>query len=357
MTPTPAQIKSHPHIRKVDSDDMLDLYSYDAQHVGTTDDAILEACRGVVLHQDAIVYSGQSYVRERITTELSEEWFEQHKADYCYESVEGTTLRLFHFQHWYISTSRKLSAFKSHWGGTASFGDLFVQALEHQFATNDLFRVRIDNGQNDSVLDKFLATLDTTQCYTFVLTHTKQTRKVCRPNNHARLVHMSPCECELHLPRPTPLHFDSLADLVAYVEATSPLETPGVRLGSYSIISTEYDRYAKIRGNTSRLVYRYLELYNEPEQLKCLKEMCPEYAPDFEALEQSIRRIINVLCEQYTIRYAQGKYLFVHPEYHRILKECVGKARPATRPERMIRHVLFQQPTRTIYNLMSIKGV
>jgi hypothetical protein len=118
-------------IDKTDDNSELQIYSYSSC---SNDDSVeLKAYRGLVFDHSILVASSLGF-----TPEYNEESknIEELKdiSDYSfYKSEEGTLLRVFYHKKWYLSTHRKLDAFKSRWGSDETFGDIFLKCLDCSF--------------------------------------------------------------------------------------------------------------------------------------------------------------------------------------------------------------------------------
>ena len=65
-----------------------------------------------------------------------------------YKGYESTSLRLFYCDKWYLSTYKKLNAFKSKWGSNRSFGKIFISSLRIHII-NELTNKIIKNSIKD----------------------------------------------------------------------------------------------------------------------------------------------------------------------------------------------------------------
>lgn len=75
---------------------------------------------------------------------------------------EGTTIRVFnHKDKWYCTTHRKIDAFRSRWGNTKSFGEIFAENVL---------------SKSGKTLEEFYETLGKDLTYTFLTGTTQNTR-------------------------------------------------------------------------------------------------------------------------------------------------------------------------------------
>lgn len=117
-----------------DSEAQLDLFCYNRCSNEEAD--LVKNCRGVVFNGEKVIMRGFPYTEEYTTDESSYRQFSETVGDdvtkYRYfDAHEGALLRVFYWQDkWYISTHRKLDAFRSKWASKESFGQMFKNALE-----------------------------------------------------------------------------------------------------------------------------------------------------------------------------------------------------------------------------------
>lgn len=247
------------------------------------------------------------------------------------ESIEGSIIRVFFAENqWFISTTHRLDAFRSRWGGKDSFGILFSQSLEHRYSTSIEFKQWIESSSVDSthsILDKFLSLLEREQVYEFILECTKQTRRVCTPKDFPMLYLINQ-NLSLPFPSPKEYNFTSIQEAFALVNNSDPFQFAGLFLDFGSeyihLIGNEYERWLKVRGNTPNILIRYLELHHNDatESITDLSKLCPEYREEFEQYNRIISQICQELFDYYIDRYIRKTFVFVSPEYHFVLKKC-----------------------------------
>ena len=167
-------------IRLVDSDENeLELFTYNS--CSKDSDERLKQCRGVVFNKDKIVLKAYPYHKEINQSDFSEleKDMEGENFEKCtfYDALEGALIRMYYFNDkWYVSTNKKLDAFKSKWASTESFGASFKGALESEFSNNKCFSDFIGevNIENDDMLTKFKDKLDKNNQYMFFLLYNKE---------------------------------------------------------------------------------------------------------------------------------------------------------------------------------------
>lgn len=86
--------------------------------------------------------------------------FDFQNIEKCFMFPEGTTVRVYFYKKWLISTNKKIDAGQSIWSANKSFYDLFVQMLE---------KIDLD-------FEKLTATLDKQKCYFFVISSSEESQ-------------------------------------------------------------------------------------------------------------------------------------------------------------------------------------
>ena len=62
---------------------------------------------------------------------------------HIYDAYEGCLLRLFNFNNkWFLSTHKKINAFRSKWSSKDSFGLMFQNALQYEYNVDDSFLLK-----------------------------------------------------------------------------------------------------------------------------------------------------------------------------------------------------------------------
>jgi hypothetical protein len=152
-----------------------------------------------------------------------------------YLSEEGSLLRLyFHDGKWHLSTHKRIDAFGSYWSCDRSFGELFLEALEHHFSVG-AGKGKLEYESQDHLYDVFCNTLDRECVYTFLLRTNKDTRIVCRPPTQPTLYFggyfyhgMRLAGNPTLIDWPTRIHLTSAEGLRELVSTLDPLEYQGV---------------------------------------------------------------------------------------------------------------------------------
>ena len=210
-------------IEKTDENTELQMYSY--KQCTKVDSDELKAYRGVVVSGTTIVAPSLGYTPEYNETEL-DQIHDLDPMNYSfYPSREGTLLRVFfHNGKWYLSTHRKLDAFKSRWGSDTSFGDLFVQSIGQTF-------------------DQFTSTLTPGLVYVFMVLHANVAQ--CDPLVTQGLIAFSKDGNGRHL----------------------------------KLVNSTYQLYSNVRGNEPDLTFRFIRLLRDRDasMLNLFVSLYPQY--------------------------------------------------------------------------------
>ena len=246
-----------------DSDTNLDMFCY-SKCTGSDDD-IVKRTRGVVFNDNNLVFSGFNYVEDiNVNNKEQLETLSKSLATKNYKvfnSYEGTLVRVFYFgDKWYVTTHRKLDAFKSKWAGKNSFGDCFKNSIN-------------ENGNYDMFFD----TLDKRFGYMFLLVNNNDNRIVCIPGD-ITLLHVGTFDenkklhfdIDIGIERPKELTFDNFESITDYVENISIENYQGVIIFDgnlqHKILNSSYVELFNIRGNEPSIKFRYLQLRMDKEK-------------------------------------------------------------------------------------------
>ena len=216
-------------IKKIDQDDTykLELYSYTTCDLSS--DTSVKQTRGVVVNalDDSVVLRSFNYTPEfneyqidLIQPLLSDEMV---RKSLFYDSHEGSLLRAFYFMDkWFLSTHRKLDAFKTKWGSTETFGEIFEKALIEELKVNQELSSKFDDFTN--LTSNFLLTLDKRYQYMFLVRNTEENRVVNYPPPTYTVYHVGTfidgrvsmgIDCGIR--KPALYKFNSLNDVCTYV--------------------------------------------------------------------------------------------------------------------------------------------
>lgn len=322
-------------IKITDSDEYLDMYSYDQCFNDSPED--IKNNRGVVIEKSSgqVIVSSFGYTDiytpkefeeiQKILVDLSE-W------EFSY-SIEATLLRIFnHNDKWYLSTHKKLDANKSRWSCKKTFGELFKIALSKKF----------DKNYHD-VMDWFYSLLDPNKVYFFLLKSNYENRIVCQYNyKQESIIYLGFFDKGVFIKlnkeilidefnsfeRPKEVQINSIIDLINKIETLNHFDYQGIiainknNPKQIKILNSEYNKYFQIRGNNPNLRFRYLELRNDDEKLKLLYYLYPKSADIFDQYEDILLKISRMIYHFYVSRYIKNQFITLPREEFLLMKKC-----------------------------------
>lgn len=305
-------------MEQTDNDGTLQIYSY--KHCDNKSSNELKKCRGVVYNGQTPLFRSIGFTQEMNKEEWSSYIKEVKKDLTFYHAVEGTLLRVFYANSkWYVSTHRKLDAFRSRWGSSSSFGQLFEEVL----------------GRVGMTIATLTDTLDKNHVYLFLLSSTPSTRMVCNAPGETYVLHVGTLlngetyTTDYPVDRiATPVCLSLTAEQVGdYVETLDPLVYQGVIAFSptgehIKIVNTKYQIYSQVRGNEPSIMFRYLKIRNNVAYNRMMFELYPEHKTGFVSYENSIVKIAKTIHTAYINRFVNKQQVVVTPEEYRIVKEC-----------------------------------
>jgi len=324
------------YIKLVDSDPEtgLDLFCY--THCSDKDAEIVKQSRGVGFKDQELVIKGFSYTYEHNEDGL-DSLFEKIAFDDCtfYDAYEGAVIRLFHFAgKWYISTHRKLDAFRSKWASKTSFGKFFRKALEYQVTVNDSFRERIGCSEGDDVIEKFKIVLDTEKQYMFLLLNNSENRLVSEISDDIPGIYhvgtfingeLSMTE-DVSIPYPQKHEFEDLESIHKYIYDIDSREKQGIIVFApnnvqYKIYNNYYQKLLSVRGNEPSIKFRYLQVRMNTENNKTLRDLYPQKCEVFDEYENHIYEIAKNIYKSYVDRFIKKIYVTAPAEEFNTIKE------------------------------------
>lgn len=310
-------IKNSDIIRLTDKDEETGLELFCYNHCTNDDSDFVKKCRGIVFHNQKLVMSAYPYTDEysHLDTSALQKQFTNFSEWTFFESHEGTLIRMFNFSgKWFLSTHRKLNAFRSKWSSKESFGNLFKKAIE------------VD-------LETFQNTLDKNRQYMFLLRNTLENRIVCMPDSKQPLVYHVGTFINgtldlfdnVGLPKPTRLHFSNLDELVTY--PVNPQKLQGVMCfgpngKQLKVYDSVYYELFKVRGNVPSILFRYLQLRMDKDMVNKLYSLYPEKISMFEEYESTLYKIADFIYKAYVQRYIGHNFITVPKEEHMVSKAC-----------------------------------
>ena len=310
---------------KVDEDECLDMYHYEEGNETAS------APKGVVTDKkgDVICHTSvYTYEYDMTETPQNVDW---NKA-IVLTAEEGTLIRVFYYNKWYVSTHKKLDSNMSRWGCKYSFRTLFNYAVEDSLKTTEL---------DTEFFDK----LDKTKVYTFLLRNNASNRIVCdSPSNPEPKIYFTGMydtkgdvdmskipipsmegwnlpirSVEQHSPQSREEFMEILASLDFHKVQGLVVFTHDI---VFKVMCEKYLNVRKIRDNCSNMVFRYAQLrQTDPEMCNTLVSMFPTYSMDFSQFENTLQKAAYYISVQYINRYVKKKYASVTPLQYKITKK------------------------------------
>lgn len=321
----------------VDPDSGLELFCY--LKCTNTDSELLKQCRGVVFNKNELIFKG-SYTNEYNHTEvpLLEEALQNFSKFSFFDSHEGCLLRVFNFKgKFYLSTHRKLNAFKSKWSSKESFGTLFKKALVSEVENNRQLRSLMPPTDADNVLEQFYSILSPEKQYLFLVLNDENNRIVCKPSQRPTLYHVGTFtlgdpevdldDNSLPIPKPRRHTWLNIDELLGYVENIDPSQLQGV-IGfgpnntQLKVLHKEYQDLFRARGNEPSVKFRYLQVRMTKKFVDMLYYLYPNCADTFDDYENTLFEIARSIYRSYVKRFIKKIYVTVHPDEFQVIKDC-----------------------------------
>jgi hypothetical protein len=333
-------LKMNNKIRMTDKNEETGLELFCYNHCDNNESDFVKKCRGVVFHDGKLVMSAYPYTDEYSHTELNvlEKVLTNFSKWTFFEAYEGTLLRMFYFSGtWFLTTHRKLNAFRSKWSSKDSFGTLFKRALSTCFK----------DVPNESILETFQNGLDKNRQYMFLVRNTHENRIVSDPpkNGEPLVYHVGTfidgkldLFDQVGLPKPKKLNFLNIDELVDYVSKINykeaqgvmcfgPNSTPGVVQGTPGVVQCKvynslYHELSRVRGNIPSVKFRYLQVRMTKDLVNKLYSLYPDMIETFEDYEKTLGKIAEYIYNAYTQRFISRYVVTVPVEEYQVVKDC-----------------------------------
>jgi hypothetical protein len=199
-----------------------------------------------------------------------------------FKSIEGSIVRVWQIDgNWYMSTHRKINAFKSRWGHHMNFGELFCRALTNSSSADLALALNPTNEENTNVFAAFTKLLQPSKIYMLIIKNFVENRKVCEGGAEPELI----CTGSFDRDKDFAFSMDNPETLLSYpeeiaglttldsvVEATEALDyksSQGIFIVnpdavSAKVINSSYNSFDKLRANVENVLYRYVQLRITP---------------------------------------------------------------------------------------------
>ena len=234
-------------------------------------------------------------------------------------SEEGTLLRVFFYNDkWFISTHRKLDAFKSRWGNGETFGEIFLTCI-------------------NCSMDEFTSRLNKYNVYFFLIRNTKGNRIVSNPPDVSIVYHVGTLlhneifdtSLNVGIPKQNQMTFTSVNEIRDYVKSCDPLKTQGLILfnndnsgKNIKIVNSCYQHYNRIRNNEPNLTFRFIQLWKDRQLpiFTTFLELYPEFKEKVSLLDFHSVKMAKYLQNMYFKKFVKKEKLVFQKDEWNILK-------------------------------------
>jgi hypothetical protein len=335
----------------------------------------ISKCRGVVYDGDRLVMSAFPYTCEfAANTVGANMWIEENGGmDKCryFSSYEGALIRMFyHNDKWYLTTHRKLNAFKSTWGGTESYGTSFKNAIRAEINNNQALKDACGN-TDGNFYDDFQTILDKSKQYTFLVCNTETNRIVCTPSSMPKLFHVGTftggdldIDDDIFVTKPREHKFTNQLEINNFVNGTDPYVTPGVICFApgnkqMKISSEKYMRLYGLRGNQPSVKFRYLQLRNDHNAASDLRSLYPEHCSVLDEYDAFLEKAAVNIHDAYMKRFikkehvlvSQAEYAVIRAAHAWFIKGYNSDVRNIV-TRNVVRRILFDQKATTLNQIV-----
>lgn len=329
-----------------DKEGELELFSYSNCTNSASD--VLKNARGIVFHNDEVVARSLPYTHEftsddaaAIKSLIGGGDNLQSDAVVC-KAIEGTLIRMFYYDgRWYIATNRKLDAYKSKWGSSRTFGELFRTALHSAVVNSEPLLEYCDVGNNiteERLMEVFMNDiLSKHRQYVFLLSSNKDNRIVNNFSAESKVFFVgyfddkrdfviSDNKTLAPFPRAENVNItdiDALCADVATYDITkyqgAIIFTPTLHIKVYT---PEYKRMSELRGNVASIKYRYLQLRSDKTKRAEFARLYPDYSESFIEYERQLSALVQRVYSDYVRRFIRHEIIRVPQDEYFIMLDC-----------------------------------
>ena len=253
-----------------------------------------------------------------------------------FDSHEGTLVRMFFYNNkWYVTTHRKLDAYKSKWASRESFGEQFQKCINYELENNEKLKELVSEYNDLENMEKFKKILNEEKQYMFLLLNTETNRIVCQPLEYPKMFHVGTMtkdseninyEDEFCIEKPRKHSFENINDLLDYCSKVDISKIQGVICFkgnmTYKILNEFYDDFFKVRGNEPSIKFRYLQIRNDIESANKLRYLYYDYNRQFDIYEDTLYEIATEIYNAYVDRFIKRQFVTVPSENFRVIKRC-----------------------------------
>lgn len=327
----------------IDEETGIELFCYINDEIPKNEE--IKQYRGIVFDQDQVILRAFPYTELFLpedvlsnNTVLTDTFLRTECT--CFPSYEGTLIRMFyHKGKWFMTTHRKLDAYKSMWACKKSFGEMFMEALVCELDENEYMRDKLyepdEQVENHAdLLSRFQSALDKSKQYMYLVRTIELNKFVCNPPTKPSVLHVGTfINSKLLLGenglvrKPQILKFGTLEELAQYVRQIDEFELQGVIVFTsdnhqFKILKKEYDDWSRIRGNEPSLKYRYLQIRLNPEYNQKLRCLFPSVNEDFNKYESLLYEIAIKIHDLYMDKHIHKQDIAGSREVMTVLRKC-----------------------------------
>lgn len=298
-----------------DQDLSLGLKSYCYTNCNNDSPNELKEIRGMVFRDDELLFKPLGYTEETL---YDLERFGDLTDWKLFPAYEGALIRVFCVDDkWFTSTHRKLDAFKSFWGGPTSYGENFKMGIEKQLGL---------------ALEDFYLSLNKSRVYLFLVLNNDNNRLVCVPTSGSTVFHVGTMfdvdkfDLDEYVGVDQPKELERNHNLFEILDNLGP-EYQGVIAFPPSglpikFVTERYLSLRNVRGNEPNLKMRYLQVRNDPELSKNLRELFPKFCAIFDQCEEILNKVTKKIYHAYISRFIRKNFIVVPPPHWAIMKLC-----------------------------------
>jgi hypothetical protein len=250
-----------------------------------------------------------------------------------FRSYEGSLIRVFNFNdEWFVSTHRKLDAFKSKWSSITSFGQMFFDGVRKQMI--------IEEDDKRDIKEIFYSRLDKNKSYMFLVLPIEDNRVVCQvPKEGCTTVYhvgtyenfpskvFSLDEKIPDFPKPEEYKFTDFEEFEDEIRKTNIDLYQGIIIFGpnqqlIKVLEPRYFYLFRLRGNEQSIKYRYLQIRSEGDKWKDFGKLYPNFIPDFKDYERCISQIADDIFNAYSKRYIKKENVVVPQEEFQVMRKC-----------------------------------
>jgi hypothetical protein len=383
----------------VETDIAKDLISYHFEECNIDSDNVTKSFRGIVKKGNTVVCKTFNFTPEIDINEIElfKDLIQPMLSSKCkaFISYESSLLRIFYEDDWYITTCRKLDAFKSKWGTSKSFGDILYDCLkkkqlidplnEEEYNTikeeinnKPIFeneKQRLNNDTKRKEIKKWCEKhLQKNKCYCFILRTYDDNRIVCKGYTDPEMFYVGEFNRESNFTYEfNPDYFynesvlgtkikeynlETIEDCILTVKSIFLNTAQGIMLidnqgNSIKLLNNRYLELLKLRGNQPHILLRYIELQQQgdPEQVKKLTELYQDQYNVFLEFQDVVDDITANIYRKYRNRFVRKTVSIAPPDQYYVIRELhtfylQDKTNNIITPEKVSSYVYSLDPTR-----------